>query len=117
LDIRPGAIVLLENLAAVRVHEPEATKRLIRCRRVDAVDIYQRVAIFQVAMRGGDVERDAPGKLLRESHDDFVDVRIVDVRVELLSRDLRRGGRPPDRGLEPAGAGCVVLVRQGRSDG
>jgi hypothetical protein len=68
-------------------------------------------------MRTGDVERDPPGELLREPHDDFVDVRIVDVRVELLRGDLCRGGRRHDRGLEHAVAVGVVLVRHGRSDG
>ena len=68
-------------------------------------------------MRAGDIERDASGKLLREPDDDLVDVRIVDVLVELLRGDLRRRGRRHDRGLEHAVAVGVVLVRDGRSDG
>ena len=86
LDRRPRPVVLLENLAAVRVDEAEAAERLVRSRRVDAVDVDQRVAVPHVAPRAGDVEADAAGELPREPDDELVDERVVQVLVELDAR-------------------------------
>ena len=83
----PRVVLLLEDDAAVRIDSAEAAERLVRSRRVDAVDVDPRPVVVVRAPDAGHVEAELPAELPPDADDVLVDVGLVEAVGELVVGD------------------------------
>ena len=90
--LAPVIVALLVDNPPIRVNQAKAAEGLVRSARVDAVDVHESVLVLVVTPAPRNIESELPGKLLQEPDDELVDVRLMQILVELEGRQSRSGG-------------------------
>ena len=88
----------------------EATERLVRSARIEAVDVDLAIAVLERAPRRRQIDADLSLELLRETEHQLVDERLMDVRIEGERAELRRARGRGVGQLEDAVAVRVELL-------
>ena len=108
----PGVVRQPVEQSLIRIDSAESSERPERRVGIEAVDVHLRVLIVVHLDDDAGVERDLTGELPAVAERPFVEVRLVQIRIELQVRDARRHRRRHDHRLEHAVRIEIVFVAQ-----